>query len=110
VAASDGAKPASLERAVTELPPRRRVQVLLARPPDISAPVALADIDVVVVSADDDSAGTAGEAFDPEGLHEWAIRHKSTVVKSLERGTPRESRAPANADARQDLPPPGRLL
>jgi hypothetical protein len=84
VAGSDGAKPASLDRAVTELPPRRRVQVVLARPADIPAAVALAGIDVVVVSADNDSAGTTGEAFDPESLHAWAIRHKSTVVKSLE--------------------------
>jgi hypothetical protein len=84
VAGSDGAKAASLDRAVTELPPRRRVQVVLARPPDISAAVALAGIDMVVISADNEPAGAAREAFDPEGLHAWAIRHKSTAVKSLE--------------------------
>jgi hypothetical protein len=31
--------------------------------------MALARIDVVVVSSDDDSPGTAGEAFHAKGLH-----------------------------------------
>jgi hypothetical protein len=39
---------------------------------------------MVVISADNEPAGAAREAFDPEGLHAWAIRHKSTAVKSLE--------------------------
>jgi hypothetical protein len=46
--------------------------------------VALAGVDVLIVPADDYATRAAGEAFDPDLLlHEQAIRHKSTAVRSL---------------------------
>jgi hypothetical protein len=93
VAALDGAEAAPLERMLSQLAAERRGQVLGGGPADVTAAVALARIDMVMLSADDDATGTARETLDPKLLHEQAIRHKLPAVESLGRVTPESPRS-----------------
>src|SRR5918995_4690770 len=75
----------TLNRALAELAPCGRSQVVRARPADVAAAVTFPGV-AVARPADDDASGTAGKAFDPARLHERAIRHDLPGVGSLVRG------------------------